>query len=100
MSFFEKIEQLDQDLLLWINEHNSLFFDNVMWGVSSKWFGVPFYLLVVYLLFRKFGLKSSIVALLVIGASIGLSDLISTELFKNLIQRYRPTHHLQHVIGL
>lgn len=95
MSFFEKIEELDQSLLLWINEHHSLFFDDVMWSISSKWFGIPFYLLVSVLLFRKFGFKNAFLALLVIGASIGLADLISTELFKNLIQRYRPTHHLE-----
>ena len=94
MSFFEKIEQLDQELLLWINQHHSLFFDDVMWSISSKWFGVPFYLLVAYLIFKKFGIKNGIIALSVIGVAIGLSDLISTELFKNTIQRYRPTHHL------
>lgn len=94
MSFLDKIEQLDQDLLVWINANNSPFFDDVMWGISSKWFGLPFYLLVALFLFRKFGIKDTIIALLVIGASIGLSDLISTELFKNVIQRYRPTHHL------
>lgn len=95
MSFIEKIEQLDQSILLWVNQHNSLFFDDVMWSISSKSFGIPFYLLVAYLLFKKFGIKNAIIALAVIGASIGLSDLISTELFKNLIQRYRPTHHLE-----
>lgn len=94
MSFFDKIEQLDQELLLWINQQHSLFFDDVMWSVSSKWFGIPFYLLVAFLLYKKLGIKNSFIALAVIGASIGLADLISTELFKNLIQRYRPTHHL------
>ncbi len=95
MSFLDKIEQLDHDLLLWINQHNTPFLDDVMWGISSKWFGVPFYLLVAFLLFKKYGLKNTLIALAVVGASIGLSDLISTELFKNVIQRYRPTHHLE-----
>ena len=95
MSFLDKIEALDQSILLWVNQHHSLFFDDVMWSISSKWFGIPFYALVVYLLFKKFGTKNTVIALAVIGASIGLSDLISTELFKNLIQRYRPTHHLE-----
>ena len=95
MSILDKIEALDQSILLWVNQHHSLFFDDLMWSISSKWFGVPFYVLVVCLLFKKFGTKNTIIALAVIGASIGLSDLISTELFKNLIQRYRPTHHLE-----
>lgn len=94
MSFIEKIKQLDQQLLLWVNGHNSPFLDEVMWGISSKWFGVPFYLLILFLLYKKFGWKNMLLMGLTIGAAVGLSDYISTEWFKNTIQRYRPTHNL------
>jgi undecaprenyl-diphosphatase len=95
MSLFEKIEHLDQQLLLFINGLHSPFFDDVMWGISAEWFPIPFYVLVVVLLFKYLGWKHALIAIAVIAASVGLADLISNEVFKHTIKRYRPTHHLE-----
>ncbi len=95
MWLFEKIEQLDQQLLLFINSLHSPFFDKIMWSISAEWFPIPFYVLVVVLLFKFLGWKHALIAILVIAASVGLADLISNEVFKHTIQRYRPTHHLE-----
>jgi undecaprenyl-diphosphatase len=95
MSLFEKIERLDQQLLLFINSLHSPFFDDVMWSISAEWFPIPFYVLVIVLLFKHLGWKHALIAILVIAASVGLADLISNEVFKHTIQRYRPTHHLE-----
>ena len=47
------------------------------------------------LLYRKYGWKNALFCVAVIGCTIGLSDLISTECFKKVICRYRPTHNLE-----
>ena len=44
MSLFEQIESFDVWLLLKVNGLNSPFLDEMMWSVSSPYFGVPFYL--------------------------------------------------------
>jgi len=93
MSFFEYIEHLDQQLLLFINSAHSSFLDDAMWMISSKSFPIPFYVLVAVLLFYKLGIKHALIAIAVIAASVGLADLISNEVFKHTIQRYRPTHN-------
>ncbi|MFP5470965.1 MAG: phosphatase PAP2 family protein [Bacteroidia bacterium] len=93
MSFFEYIEHLDQQLLLFINAQHSPFLDDVMWIISSKSFPIPFYILVAVLLFYKLGIKHALIAVAIIAASVGLADLISNEVFKMTIQRYRPTHN-------
>ena len=36
-----------------------------------------------------------LISVCVVGIAIGLSDLISTECFKKVICRYRPTHNLE-----
>lgn len=93
MSFFEYIEHLDQQLLLFINSLHSPFLDDLMWMITSKSFPIPFYVLVAVLLFYKLGVKNALIAIAVIAASVGLADLISNEVFKMTIQRYRPTHN-------
>ena len=53
MGFIEKIEQIDRQLLFAINDANSPLFDTIMWWVSKPAFGIPFYLLFVFLAKQK-----------------------------------------------
>lgn len=91
---FEYFEQLDQQLLIWINSLNSPFLDQLMWTVSTKLFGIPFYLLFLFLFYKKFKSPKFIFPVIFAGLSVGLSDLISNNLFKKVFQRYRPSHNL------
>lgn len=91
----ETLESFDQQLLLLINGLNSSFFDTLFFNLTKTWASIPVYLLATYLLFRKFGWKKMLLCVAVIGCAIGLSDLISTECFKKVICRYRPTHNLE-----
>jgi len=95
MSFIEKIEQIDRQILFFINEANSSFFDSVMWEVSQPRFGIPFYIFFIYLLYRCFGLRNTIVLTLSIGVAVGLADLSAKYLFKEMFERYRPSQNLE-----
>ena len=53
----DKIEQIDRDLLLWINGQNSPFFDSLMWQVSHQIIWIPLYLFFIIYAFRKLELK-------------------------------------------
>ncbi len=90
----DTLESWDQQLLLAINGCNSLFFDDVMFMFTKTWASIPIYVLAAFLLFRKFGWKKMLLCVAVVGCAIGLSDLISTECFKKVVCRYRPTHNL------
>lgn len=65
-----------------------------MWTVSTKLFGIPFYLLFLFLFYKKFKSPKFIFPVIFAGLSVGLSDLISNNLFKKVFQRYRPSHNL------
>jgi len=90
ISFFE---QIDQKLFFWINQHNSPFFDAFFFLVSDKYFWIPFYVFLLWLVIKKYKAKSWIY-LLGLLVLITATDQMSVHLFKDVFQRYRPCHNL------
>jgi len=91
---FSWLENIDHELLLLINGFNSPFFDQVMWFISDAYFGIPFYFLFFYLALNFFGLKKALLIIIVGLITVGLADLSSKYLFKEVFLRYRPSHNL------
>jgi len=91
---FNYLEQLDHKLIVAINGLHSPMLDEVMWVISEKYFGIPFYLLFIYLIFKKFNWPGMILPVLFSSVSVALGDLISNNLFKKVFERYRPSHNL------
>ena len=94
MIFIEWIEALDIQLLLLINGLSSPFLDNLMWTLSSKLFGVPFYLIFIYILFKNKPFRSAITCTFLLVLVVVLSDLTAKYCFKEIFQRFRPSHNL------
>jgi len=96
----EKLKSLDTQLFLFLNGIHSPFLDQVMWLASDRFFWIPLYLLLLWLLFKtrrpKFWL-----ALLSIILMIVISDQLC-NLFKFGIMRLRPSNEqsLAHVIHI
>jgi undecaprenyl-diphosphatase len=95
MGLIEKIEQIDRQLLFAINGSNSPLFDTIMWWVSKPAFGIPFYLLFIFLLYKSFGWKNTFLLVLFAGLAVGLADLSAKYLFKEMFQRFRPSQNLE-----
>lgn len=83
--------QLDKELLIWLNSHNSQFWDVVMMFFTRKEFWIPLYLLLLYQIYKVKG-KEAIWWILGAFLLIFLCDQISTQLFKNVFERFRPSH--------
>lgn len=90
----EWIEKIDQELLLFINGLHTPVLDEIMWAISGKLIWFPLYLLLFILVFRKIPLKQSIWFVIFGLAAVGLADFTATFGFKEMIGRYRPSHHL------
>ena len=86
MEWMDKIEFLDQKIVLLLNGSNNLYFDPLMWIVTNPIFGIPFYLLFIYLIFKIYSLKKALRVIAVIGITVGLGDLIAHDLIKETIQ--------------
>ena len=80
--------QLDKELLIWLNSHNTPFWDVVMMFFTRKEFWIPLYLLLLFQIYKVKG-KESIYWILGAFLLIFLCDQISTQLFKNVFERKR-----------
>ena len=86
------ILELDKQALLALNFDGGVLMDNLMWMASSKTVWVPLYLLLIYLLLRRYGWKKTLLALVIIALTIVLADQIC-NLFKNNLPKFRPSHN-------
>ncbi len=85
------ILEFDRWLLLLINSHHSLFLDKIMWFASgiANWF--PLYIFILLFLIFTYK-KQSWLLILLIFPLILISDQLSSEIIKPLVQRLRPSH--------
>lgn len=93
MGILEHIEHIDQQLFLYLNSINSDFWDIIFSWITNKYTWFPLYFLMIGLMAIKNKWKTFYI-LLFAGITVGLCDLISVHLFKNVFERYRPCHNL------
>ncbi len=86
----ETIQNIDQELFLYLNGLHNSFFDFVMYWVSNKFIWIPMYAWFIYQIIRKYK-KQSILILILVAVMITLSDQV-TVFFKNYFERPRPCH--------
>lgn len=108
-NFFKEIilwlADLDARLLLIVNGVHSPFFDAVMWCISGRWIWVPFYIVLTYMLFRRFSWKRATLCLITIGLIILAADQTCASLIRPEVCRLRPANlnnplsHLVHVVN-
>jgi len=92
MSLLQQLDAWDRSLFLVINGLHSTFFDAVMWQVSEPQTWIPVYLFLLFLLKQRFGWKGLAWSVPVIALMVLCSDSGSVLLFKNTVQRLRPSH--------
>jgi undecaprenyl-diphosphatase len=87
----EVLLELDQSLFIKINSlWSSAFLDALLPLCRDKLIWIPLYVfLISFILFNVRGFKALMIILLVIG-SVGLSDAISSKVFKPQVERLRP----------
>lgn len=87
----ETLIQLDQELLLYLNSFTSPLLDNIFWLITSKSIWVPMYVMIVYAIFKNQGIKG-FMTVVFLGLMVLLCDQISTNIFKEGFERFRPSH--------
>jgi undecaprenyl-diphosphatase len=98
----DALNRIDQQWLLWLNGFHSVFFDQLMFSISGKYEWIPFYILLLAFIIRKYRWKS----LWIIGSIIvliTLSDQIA-NILKSGVKRFRPCKdpeigHLVHLVN-
>ena len=80
----------DIQLFQWLNELHNNFLDPFMYLVSTRWFWIPFYFWLAWMIYEKVGWKKALTIFLSIGLVILLADQISASFFKPFFERIRP----------
>jgi len=86
----EELIQLDKDLFLFLNGLGSPMWDGFWLFMTEKFYQIPLYVVLLYFFYKYFGVKGTLITLVLVAALITASDQLS-NLFKNvLFMRPRP----------
>ena len=85
----EQLAELDRELFLFLNNLGSETWDWLWIAISDKWMAIPLYAILLYLIFRKFGWKPTLITVVVITLLITATDQLA-NLFKHGFERPRP----------
>jgi undecaprenyl-diphosphatase len=85
----EQLLELDTDLFLFLNKLGNSTWDGLWLLITDKLTFIPLYAILLYLIYKNYGLKSVLIIVLVIVAMITFTDQIS-NVFKHGVRRPRP----------
>ena len=71
---------------------NNLFWDSFFYVVTGRLFWIPFVLGLLYLAYLRVGWRV-VYVFLFFGIAMGVADLTSVKLFKEVFERLRPCHN-------
>ena len=90
----EKILSLDQQLFVFLNGLGSEQFDTFWLFITKQSNWTPFFLLLLFFVYKKKGVKQTLFVVLFIAVLITFTDQ-TTNLVKNAVQRLRPCNNEQ-----
>ena len=91
----EWLEALDRSIVLAINGWHSPLADSFFWTISGKLTWIPVYLYFFFKIGQRYGWKSLTVFIPVALITVGMCDFISSQIIKESVARYRPSHHAE-----
>lgn len=86
------LTRIDTELFLFLNGLHVYWLDPVMTFISGKITWAPFYIVLLYLVIKKYK-KQSILIIIGIVLLILCSDQVSSGIFKPIFERPRPCHN-------
>lgn len=81
----------DKELFLYLNSLGNTTFDGFWMFITNKLSAIPMYAVLLFLVYKKLGIKGTIYVLIIVVLLILCADQTAT-LFKNGFQRWRPCY--------
>jgi len=85
----EQLLEYDAEFFLFLNGLGNTSWDGLWLFVTEKWSSIPLYVLLLVLIYREFGIKTTLVILVAIALMITCTDQLG-NLFKHGFKRPRP----------
>ncbi len=91
---FDSLKLLDRELFLYLNGLHYSVTDEFMFYVSQVWVFFPLFIYWLYLVYKKYNLKKTLLLMGFLGVLITFTDQSSNRI-KHSVKRYRPSHNLE-----
>ena len=91
--FIDQFLPVERHLFFVLNGSDSPFLDNLMWTYTRPIAWMPLFLFLIFMMFYKTSYKEAILTLVLFLLVFGISDFVSSSVFKPLFHRFRPTHY-------
>ncbi|MGB0895727.1 MAG: phosphatase PAP2 family protein [Flavobacteriaceae bacterium] len=88
----EQLIQFDKDLFLFLNGLGTPLFDWFWLFITGKWNAIPMYAVLLFLLYKKFGIQRTILIVTLVAVMIACTDQLANLFKKVLFLRPRPCH--------
>ncbi len=85
----EQLLEYDTELFLFLNNLGSPIWDDLWLIVTNKIASIPLYAILLFLLYKHYGLKSIIIFIITVALMITFTDQ-TTNVFKRFFERPRP----------
>lgn len=85
----EQLIEFDKEIFLFLNNLGSPAWDNFWNILTDKWTSIPFYVILIYLLYRSLGTRGALISLLLVAGMITVTDQLA-NVFKDGFERLRP----------
>ena len=89
----EKELQFERDIFFFLNGSNSTLLDNFFYIFTNQWIWLIFYICFLWVFVFKKDWKEIVCIIGAVIILVLLTDKISSEIFKPVFHRFRPTHH-------
>jgi len=95
----EQLLQLDEQFFVYLNALGSETWDAIWLLITNKFTWIPLYAILLFLVYRNFGLKNMLIVMVLVALMITLTDQLA-NLFKHGFERPRPCReeHLKEII--
>lgn len=88
----QTLAELDTQIFLALNGLHTPLLDPIMKVLTGKVLWIPMYVAIAAVLLWRFGLWRGLLLTAVIGAAVGLSDMVSAQLIRPAVERLRPAN--------
>lgn len=85
-----EIKQLDWDIMILLNDWGNDTIDLIFNIITGKFYAIPLYAFLLYILYKKLSKKELLIALISIAVMILISDQLAVFFKNTLVQRLRP----------
>jgi len=88
---WDSLVEIDRHLFEWIHfDLSSDFLDVVFPILRNRETWIPIYILIIYIMLKRFGFKKGAMTVIGLLIAVGISDIFNSHFLKNIIQRIRP----------